>query len=319
MPEDQHEAIFPRKLLWAIDAGATASTGSRCAPTADTKTRQFFAADHRVRGMTDSADLERRADVAARAARTGAEVAGGAFRTNIDVEHKDGKTDVVTQADRDAQAAVIDVVHNEFPDDPIVGEEEDELKEVPDSGPAWIVDPIDGTNNFVRGIRAFGTAVAAVIDGEPVAAATVCPALDDEYRSGPETVVRNDEPITVSDCADPEAATVTPTIWWDFDQRDQYAAANREIVTRFGDMRRFGCAQLGLAMVASGALEGIMTNLQANPWDSVAGIHLIREAGGRVTDLEGERWRHDSTGLVASNGEREIHDELLAATRAIDD
>jgi myo-inositol-1(or 4)-monophosphatase len=268
--------------------------------------------------MTETADLARRADVVRRAASAGAEIAGDAFRTDIDVEHKDGKTDVVTQADRDAQAAVIDVVRSEFPDDPVVGEEEDELKEVPDSGPAWIVDPIDGTNNFVRGSRAFGTAVAAVIDGEPVAATTVCPALSDEYRSGPDGVVRNGDAISVSDCADPEAATVTPTIWWDFDQRDQYAAANREIVTRFGDMRRFGCAQLGLAMVASGALEGIMTNLQANPWDSVAGVHLIREAGGRVTDLEGGRWRHDSTGLVATNGEPEIHDELLEATRAIE-
>ncbi|TYL38819.1 inositol monophosphatase [Natronococcus pandeyae] len=266
--------------------------------------------------MSDSDEAARRAEVAARAARAGAAIAGDAFRTTLEVEQKDGKTDVVTQADRDAQVAVIDVVREEFPDDPIVGEEEDELKEVPDSGPAWIVDPIDGTNNFVRGIRSFGTAVAAVVDGEPVGAATICPALSDSYLSGPDGVVRNDEPISVSDCDDPEAATVSPTIWWDFDHRDQYAAANREIVTRFGDMRRFGCAQLGLAMVASGALEGITTNLQANPWDTVAGVHLVREAGGRVTDLEGDRWRHDSTGLVASNGE--IHDELLEAARRID-
>jgi myo-inositol-1(or 4)-monophosphatase len=81
-------------------------------------------------------------------------------------------------------------------------------------------------------------------------------------------------------------------------------------------MRRFGCAQLGLAMVASGALEGITTNLRANPWDTVAGVHMIRQAGGQVTDLEGERWRHDSEGLVASNGA--VHDELLEAARGID-
>jgi myo-inositol-1(or 4)-monophosphatase len=266
--------------------------------------------------MSDADELARRADVAARAPSTGADVAGDAFRTTLEVETKDGKTDVVTRADREAQVAVIDAIREEFPDDPVVGEEDDELKAVPDSGPAWIVDPIDGTNNFVRGIRAFGTAVAAVIDGEPVGAATVCPALSDAYRSGPDEVSRNDEPIAVSDCADPEAATVSPTFWWDFDHRDQYAAANREIVTRFGDMRRFGCAQLGLAMVASGALEGITTNLRANPWDTVAGVHLIRQAGGRVTDLEGERWRHDSEGLVASNGA--IHDELLEAARGID-
>jgi len=81
-------------------------------------------------------------------------------------------------------------------------------------------------------------------------------------------------------------------------------------------MRRFGCAQLELAMVASGALEGTMTNLRANSWDTVAGVQLIREAGGVVTDLEGDRWRHDSAGIVASNGG--IHDELLAAAREIE-
>ncbi|WP_049927357.1 inositol monophosphatase family protein [Halopiger goleimassiliensis] len=259
----------------------------------------------------------RRATVAREAAEAGAEIAGAAFRTGLDVEHKDGKTDVVTQADRDAQAAVIDVITETFPDDPIVGEEEGALKEVPEEGPAWIVDPIDGTNNYVDGSRTFGTAVAAVVDGEPVAAATVCPALSDTFRVGPEGVFLNGTPVTVSDCTDPEAATVCPTFWWDYDQRDQYAAAARELVTRFGDLRRYGCAQLELGMVATGTLEGVFTNLHANPWDTVAGVAMVREAGGTVTDLEGERWQHDSEGLVASNGA--VHDEVLAAARAIED
>ncbi|MFB1065294.1 inositol monophosphatase [Natrinema sp. H-ect4] len=258
-----------------------------------------------------------RAAVAARAAGEGAAVAADSFRTDLAVEEKSGKTDAVTQVDRDAQVTVIETIREAFPDDPIVGEEEDALKEVPETGPAWIVDPIDGTNNYVDETRAFGTAVAAVVDGEPVGAAFDCPALSDTYRVGPEGAFRNDEALSVSDCTDPEAATVCPTFWWDFDQRDQYAAATRAVVERFGDMRRFGCAQLELAMVASGALEGTMTNLRANSWDTVAGVQLIREAGGVVTDLEGDRWRHDSAGIVASNGG--IHDELLAAAREIEE
>ncbi|NUB92362.1 inositol monophosphatase [Haloterrigena sp. SYSU A558-1] len=258
-----------------------------------------------------------RASVAVHAARAGADVAAGSFRGELEVDRKDGKTDVVTQADREAQRRVIDVIEASYPDDPIVGEEDDALKAVPEAGPAWIVDPIDGTNNYVNGIRAFGTAVAAVRDGDPIGAATVCPALGDTYRVGPTEAVRNGEPLSVSDCADPEAATVCPTYWWNFDQRDQYAAAVRGLTDRFGDVRRFGCAQLELAMVASGALEGTITNLRANPWDTVAGVALIRAAGGTVTDLEGNRWRHDSEGLVASNGA--LHDELRAAARTIDD
>lgn len=266
--------------------------------------------------MSDTEDAHQRADVAVRAAQAGATVAVDAFRTDIPIERKSGKTDVVTQADRDAQEAVIDVVREEYPDDSIVGEEEGALKQVPEAGPAWIVDPIDGTNNFVNGIRAFGTAVAAVVDGEPIAGASAFPALEDTYRVGPAGAFRNDEALSVSDRTDPETGTVCPTIWWNRDERDQYAAATRAIVDRFADLRRFGCAQLELAMVASGALEGTFTNLPTHAWDTVVGVHLIREAGGTVTDLTGDRWRYDSTGLVASNGI--LHDEVLAAAREIE-
>ncbi|WP_247001019.1 inositol monophosphatase family protein [Halosolutus gelatinilyticus] len=265
--------------------------------------------------MSDS-DAQRRADVAVRAAAAGADVAADSFRTGIDVELKGSKTDVVTQADRDAQTAVIERIRSAFPEEPIVGEEEDALKEVPETGPAWIVDPIDGTNNFVDGIRAFGTAVAAVEDGEPIAGGAVFPALGDTYRVGPEGIFRNDESVSVSEATDPETCTVCPTAWWDLNERDRYAALVRSIVTRFDDMRRFGCAQLELMLLASGAFDGVVTDVRMNPWDSVAGVRAVREAGGTVTDLDGDRWRHDSRGLVASNGG--IHDELLAAVHEID-
>ncbi|MFD1599073.1 inositol monophosphatase family protein, partial [Halobellus rarus] len=109
---------------------------------------------------------EDRAALARRAAEAGAAVAAERFRTDVDVERKTGKVDVVTQADRDAQAAVVDVIRERRPNDAVVGEEEDELKEIPEAGPAWVIDPIDGTNNYVRGIRVWGTAVAAVRDGD---------------------------------------------------------------------------------------------------------------------------------------------------------
>ena len=263
--------------------------------------------------MSDASD---RATVTKRAADAGAAVAAAAFRRDIDVETKDGKTDVVTQADRDTQTRVIEVIEERFPDDAVVGEEEDARKSVPDDGPAWVVDPIDGTNNFVRNIRVWTTSVAATRDGEPVASANVLPACDDTYTADGDGTYRNGEPVSVSDVSDPERATVVPTFWWDFDHREEYAAATRAIVERFGDLRRFGSAQVTLSLVASGSLEGTITNEQTNPWDTVAGVHMVRQAGGTVTDLDGERWRHDSTGLVASNGA--VHDEVLEAARAID-
>ncbi|MXR21639.1 inositol monophosphatase family protein [Halobacterium bonnevillei] len=258
---------------------------------------------------------EDRVSVAERAARAGSEVALAAFRTGIDVETKSGKTDVVTAADRKAQRRVIEVIRETHPEDAIVGEEEDELKTVPESGAAWVIDPIDGTNNFVRDTQVWATSVAAVKEGETVAAANVLPAMEDAYIAGEEGVTRDGDPVSVSSKTDPETFVVVPTIWWDFDHRDQYGRACAAIVERFADMRRYGCAQAVLSMLASGQIEGVVTNVVANPWDSVAGVHLVRQAGGVVTDVHGDRWEPGAEGLVASNGE--AHDVVLEAAREI--
>ena len=261
-------------------------------------------------------DPNSRPAVAERAATAGAELAFESFRTDIVAETKSCKTDVVTQADRDAQARVIEVIRAEYPDEPIVGEENGALKTVPEAGPAWIVDPIDGTTNFVNDVRLWGTAVAAVNDGEPIGAAVVLPALGDSYTADREAAYRNGSEISVSDTAAPELATIAPLMLWGRDSREAYATATRELVTRYDDLRRVGSAQATLSLIAAGSLDGGFTNLVSHPWDSVAGVHFVRQAGGRVTDRHGGRWRHDSAGLVVSNGD--LHDSLLAATRGID-
>lgn len=253
--------------------------------------------------------------VARRAAEAGATVAIDRFRTGIDVEQKGDKTDVVTAADRDAQRAVVEVIREAYPDDAIVGEEGDALKRVPPTGDAWVIDPIDGTNNYVRDTRLWGTAIAAVRDGTPVAGATNLPALGDQYWTDGEEAYRNGDPVSVSDREDPETCAVTPTMWWDFDERPQYRRACQAVVDRFGDLRRIGCAQAELAGVAEGSLDGVLTDIRAHPWDTLAGVAMIRAAGGTVTDIDGDPWRYDSVGLVASNGQ--IHATLLAAAQEI--
>ena len=261
-------------------------------------------------GATGRAALARRAAVA------GGEVAAESFRTGVAVETKAGKTDVVTEADRAAQRRVEEVIREEHPEEPIVGEENDALKAVPESGPAWIVDPIDGTNSYVRELSTWATAVACVVDGTPVAACNALPALDDVYTADGEAAYRNGADISVSTVADPERAAVVPTVWWPRERRDEYARACEAIVDRFADLRRPGSAQVALAMVAAGAVEGVLTNVQTKPWDTVAGVHLVERAGGKVTDLQGKPWRHDARGLVVSNGH--LHEELLAAAGEID-
>jgi myo-inositol-1(or 4)-monophosphatase len=296
-------------------------------------------------GVVAFAMTDTRADRAARAADAGASVALESFRGDLSVETKSDKTDLVTETDRAAQRRTVACIRKEFPDDTIVGEEQAEhgsagrasgeqergatdgstsegrtaseasreqgdpradiRKRVPEAGPAWIIDPIDGTSNFVRGLRIWGTSVAAVENGEPVAAATVLPALDDTYLAGEETTL-NGDPVRVSAREDPETFAVAPILLG-----GDYGATVGALAERFGDIRRFGCAQATLAAVAGGSLDAAVATTRMSPWDTVAGAHMIRRAGGRVTDLAGERWRHDSDGFVASNGT--AHEEVLAA------
>lgn len=259
-------------------------------------------------------DVQRRLAVARRAATAGGERALEEFREDLAVETKTGPTDLVTAADRAAQERVLGVIAETFPDEPVLGEEEGTIGELPEQGAAWIVDPIDGTKNFVRGFQCWTTAVAAVVDGEPVASAVAAPALEDLFAAGDGRATRNGETIAVSDDTEPAEAAVCPTLWWPPERRDEFAAIATEVVHRFDECRRIGSAQLELALVAADGLDATIANVRGAPWDTVAGTHLVRRAGGRVTDLEGERWRHDARGLVASNGG--IHEEALAAARA---
>jgi len=270
-------------------------------------------------------DATRRAAIAERAARAGGVVAREAFRGDLDVQTKENKNDLVTDADVDAQRQVIATIRQEFPDDTLVCEEDAEPLElpaggaldvastVPDAGSAWIVDPIDGTANFVRGMRFWGASVAAVVDGQPVGVATYLPAEGDAYTAGPESASRDGDPLSVSERSDPETFAVGLIGWWPRRASDRYAALFRAASERFGDIRRFGCMQGVLALVADGALEAAFMPNQPHPWDAVVGVHLIRRAGGVATDLAGEPWTRDSTSLVVSNDR--AHDEVLAAAR----
>lgn len=260
-------------------------------------------------------DQRRRSQAAEAAARAGGAVALESFRETIDVETKADRTDLVTEADRAAQGATVSSVREAFPGDPFVCEEDvpddavDSREAVPESGPLWVIDPIDGTSNFVRGLRFWGTAVAAVVDGEPVGAATHLPAAGDCYAAGTAGARRNGTPVSVSDRSDPETFAVAATGRWPFDDRTPLEVA----AARFGDVRRLGSMQGTLALVAAGALDAAFAPDVQHPWDTVAGAHLVREAGGTVTDLDGQRWRHDSTGPVASNGRD--HDAVVRAAR----
>lgn len=269
-------------------------------------------------------DAYHRAALAERAARAGGAVARQRFRGEQTVETKANKNDVVTESDRDAQAQVVATVREEFPSARFLCEEElvrrtgpettapKSVDSVPSNGDSWVVDPIDGTANFVRGIRTWTTSVAAVSDGTTVGSATYLPVSGEFYGAGPDSLTRDGETMSVSQRTDPETFAVVPVGWWN--ERAEFGRLCTAIGERFGDLRRIGSFQATLALVAAGALDGAVCTTPTNPWDTMAGVHMIRRAGGTVTGLDGEPWRHDSLGLVASNGT--AHEAFLATAEA---
>ena len=270
-------------------------------------------------------DAHRRVAVAERAARAGGAVARQAFRGDLTVETKTDKNDLVTESDRDAQRQVVSTLHGEFPNDAIVGEEDavplgtpggsvEILSEVPESGDVWVVDPIDGTTNFSRGMRTWATAVAAVVDRRIVAGAVYLPAVEDVYAAGTETGARNGNALAVSDRTDPETFVAAPIGRFDRGSGDDLGAVSAAIVDRLADVRRIGSMQATLAAVASGELDATFSTYSPYPWDSLAGIHLVRQASGTVTGLDGEPWTFESDAVVASNGA--AHEAVCEVARA---
>ncbi|CCQ33357.1 Extragenic suppressor protein [Halorhabdus tiamatea SARL4B] len=251
--------------------------------------------------------------IAREAAESGAEIACTDFREGIGNDFKRDQMDPVSRADREAQDRIVEILAERDPAAAIVGEENDAEKTVPDSGPAWIIDPIDGTNNFVRGNRLWGVSLARTVDGEPVAAATVLPAIGDTYTAGPGVVERNGVECSVSERTVPSSLIVAPIFGLKQRDRDDYNVVTSYIHEELGDLRRLGSGQTSMAMVACGEIDAAISTVHMTAWDTVAGAHMVRAGGGRVTDLAGDRWRHDSDSLVATNGE--IHEDVLSALR----
>ena len=255
--------------------------------------------------MLSSLDLR---DIARRAASAGA----GYLRT-IPPPHPDAweakaQRDWVTEVDRRAEERIREVLEREAPGSRVVGEELS--PELLADGLVWIVDPLDGTTNFLHRFPVYGVSIAAQFDGALVAGVVhdVTRGLVHHAAAGAGAWV-GDERIRVSEVQDPAHALIgTGFPFKHLDQADRYLAQMRKVIERTSGVRRAGSAALDLAWVASGAFEAVW-ELQLAPWDIAAGIVLVREAGGIVTDLEGRTVGAEHTGVVA--GSPGMHEWLL--------
>jgi myo-inositol-1(or 4)-monophosphatase len=227
------------------------------------------------------------------------------------------RADYVSAADRDSENAVRDLVGARHADAVVFGEElSPELaRETVKKGLVFVVDPLDGTTNFLHGFPWYAVSIAALVDGE-LAASVVLNVPTGELFTAVEGsgARRNGQPIRVSSIDEPiKALLATGFPFKSGDQIDGYLRGFGAAMRQAAGVRRVGAASLDLADVACGRYEGFW-ELTLAPWDVAAGILLVREAGGLVTDLSGAPAPVAHTSIVAGNAA--MHGWLLQLLRA---
>jgi histidinol-phosphatase len=256
------------------------------------------AASGRVRGVYEH-ELAFAVGLAERASVIGMSV----FRGDVQVRLKADRTPV-TRADTEIESMIREQVAAAFPDDGVFGEEHG--GDAADAGRVWVVDPIDATANFARGIPVWATLIALQVDGEPVLGVVDAPALGERYEAVRGGGARcNGDPIRVSETAElPEAQLLYA------DVRSWTGTAGAGVLSALsaaGRTRGFGDFW-GHVLVARGSAEA-MVEPELSVWDYAAFVPVVREAGGRVTAIDGGPLRHRGS-VLSSNGA--IHDELIA-------
>lgn len=220
---------------------------------------------------------------------------------------KKGAIDLVTDADVESEAAIIDTITRAFPDHGILAEESGAHD---GSGGRWIVDPLDGTTNFAHNLPLFCVSIAFADKGDILAGFVLAPLLNELFVAVKGQGARlNGKPIAVS--STPTLADSLLVTGFPYDHQTGFDAMIGRFarsLTATQGVRRLGSAALDLCYVASGRFDGFWEQ-HLKPWDTAAGLIVAAEAGARTTVFSGAPYAIDQPEIVSSNGV--IHDDLL--------
>jgi histidinol-phosphatase len=246
--------------------------------------------------------MDKRLEAAIAAAKAGGEVALRYFRRALEVEYKADHSPV-TVADRETERCIVDTLRRAYPDYGVLGEEHGEQS---GKGARWIVDPIDGTKSFVRGIPYFASLIGLEEDGEITTGVIYAPALDDLiYAQKGSGAFDRSGPIRVSIVDRLDASMLVfggPSVL----RQAGYWSAYERLVDRSKRQRGYG-DYFGYTFVHRGQSEA-MIDVDLKPWDLAPHKIIVEEAGGRFTDFSGRATIYGGS-AVASNGI--VHDEIL--------
>jgi myo-inositol-1(or 4)-monophosphatase len=224
------------------------------------------------------------------------------------ISNKEGINNLVTEVDHASEKAIFEVIKNVYPDHHILSEESGEI--VQDSQYKWIIDPIDGTVNFAHRIPICCISIGIEYQGQMVLGAVYNPFMNEMFTAERcKGATLNDKPISVSKKEKVEVAClVTGFPYTYLDEPNGPLEVFDRFIRKGVPVRRLGSAAIDLCWVAAGRFDGFYEHkLQA--WDSAAGFLMVEEAGGKVTNLQGDPYIPYKPGIVASNGV--IHDEFL--------
>ncbi len=228
------------------------------------------------------------------------------FRQHVKIEYKGG-VDLVTVADRKSEALILERIRKQFPTHDVMGEEGTRIET--GSEYKWYVDPLDGTTNFAHGYPVFCISLAVERRGQRVAGVIYDPTRDEMFTAELGGGARlNDKAIHVSATSNLGECLIATG----FPSQKRHKNPNiyfyHQITLRTHGVRRAGSAALDLCNVASGRFDGFW-EFNLNPWDTAAGVLIVEEAGGKVTDFTGGEFQIASRETLASNGL--VHAALL--------
>jgi myo-inositol-1(or 4)-monophosphatase len=210
--------------------------------------------------------------------------------------------------DLKSQAMIVETLHRDFADSPVIAEEG--RQQSCNAEALWLVDPLDGTTNFTRGIELFSVAICFCVNLQPVAAVVYHPLFDHLYtaESGGGAFL-NGRQLRVSANTSLEEFTVSSNLSYRNEERLVILDNLGRLMLNTAGLRLIFSVALELCFVGRGSFDAAMI-YKANPWDMAAGCLIAREAGGRVTNWLGEEWRISDANCLASNARQ--HERLLA-------
>ncbi|SEW04836.1 inositol monophosphatase family protein [Chitinophaga arvensicola] len=229
------------------------------------------------------------------------------FNGPFEVSSKSTVNDLVTEVDKKAETAIINVIRETYPDHFILSEEAGEMKTA--SSVKWIIDPIDGTVNFANGIPLCCVSIGVEQDGEMILGAVYNPFMNELFVAEKgKGATLNGNPIHVSTKTDVSTSFLVTGFAYKWEDAANNPLQVLERVIKQGiPLRRLGSAAIDLCWVACGRFDGFYEHhLQA--WDSAAGFLIVEEAGGKVTDFSGNRYSPYQKEILATNGH--IHSAL---------